>query len=282
MNFQVFILDADSDGLQQISNTLAQYSGVDGVHIVSHGADGEVKLGNVWLNSSNLSEYADQIAGWRTSFDVEADLLIYGCNLAFFDNGNLLINALAGLTGADVAASDDLTGAASLGADWDLEVTTGPIETSIPFSAQAQENWVHVLVPPVVDLNAGTGGVDHAFTFTVAEAATVIVDATVNVADVDDTTLVNVTLDTGGIVDGADEELTIGDLTFALNAADFNNTSVTIGGNAHTVNWVNATGIATITLNSGEMTLGPVRGRVAGNQVSAHRCQHPHYRQPHH
>ena len=68
---------------------------------------------------------------------------------------------------------------------------------------------------------------------------------------VDDTTLVNVTLDTGGILDGVAEELTVGDLTFALNAADFTDATVDIGGNTYTVNWVNATGIATVTLNSG-------------------------------
>ena len=106
-----------------------------------------------------------------------------------------------------------------------------------------------------VDLDTGTGGVDYAFTFTEGDLATTIVDASVTVADVDDTTLVNVTLDTGGIVDGASEQFTIGDLTFALNAADFNNAAVTIGGNAYTVDWVNATGMATVTLNSGEMSI---------------------------
>ena len=65
----------------------------------------------------------------------------------------------------------------------------------------------------------------------------------------------NVTLDTGGIVDGAAEQLTIGNLTFALNAVDFTNATVSIGGNTYTVNWVNATGVATITLNSGEMSI---------------------------
>ena len=35
------------------------------------------------------------------------------------------VEALALATGADVAASTDLTGAAELGGDWDLEVTAG-------------------------------------------------------------------------------------------------------------------------------------------------------------
>ncbi|HUU74194.1 MAG TPA: DUF2341 domain-containing protein, partial [Burkholderiales bacterium] len=108
---------------------------------------------------------------------------------------------------------------------------------------------------PTVDLDAGTGGADYAFTFTEGDGATTIVDATVTVADQDDTTFVNVSFDAAGIADGAAEQLAIGDLTFALNAGDFTNATVDIGGNAHTVNWVNATGVATVTLNSGEMSI---------------------------
>jgi VCBS repeat-containing protein len=77
---------------------------------------------------------------------------------------------------------------------------------------------------------------------------------TTSVTDVDDTRLVNVTLDIGGVVDGAAEELTIGTLTFALDVADFSMAS-TIGGLAHTVSWVQLTGVATVTLDSGEMTI---------------------------
>ncbi|MHC5112450.1 MAG: DUF2341 domain-containing protein, partial [Planctomycetota bacterium] len=108
---------------------------------------------------------------------------------------------------------------------------------------------------PVVDLDAGTGGVDYAFTFTEGDAATAIVDATVSLTDQDDTTFVNVSFDSAGIVDGVDEQLTIGDLTFDLNAGDFTNATVDIGGDTYTVNWVNATGVATVTLNSGEMSV---------------------------
>jgi len=107
---------------------------------------------------------------------------------------------------------------------------------------------------PTVDLDTGTGGVDYAFTFNEGDGPTAIVDATVSVADVDDTSLVNVTLDVGGVVDGAAEELSIGDFTFALDA-DNSDTTVTIGGNLYTVAYTTASGVATITLNSGEMSL---------------------------
>ena len=49
------------------------------------------------------------------------------------------------LTGADVAASNNLTGLAALGGDWDLEYTVGAIESQVVFSAQLQDQWRYVL-----------------------------------------------------------------------------------------------------------------------------------------
>ena len=51
--------------------------------------------------------------------------------LAASAGGQSLVQELAQLTRADVAASTDLTGAAALGGDWDLEVRRGAIETRI-------------------------------------------------------------------------------------------------------------------------------------------------------
>jgi hypothetical protein len=47
-----------------------------------------------------------------------------------------LIKALHALTGADVAASVDDTGHAQLGGNWDLEFTTGSVETGVVFSTE--------------------------------------------------------------------------------------------------------------------------------------------------
>jgi hypothetical protein len=58
-----------------------------------------------------------------------------------------LIDRLAALTGADVAASDDKTGHADLGGDWDLEVSRGAIEHATPFTLQATQSWTHILAP---------------------------------------------------------------------------------------------------------------------------------------
>ena len=59
--------------------------------------------------------------------------------------GQALLQRLHELTGADVAASDDPTGARALGGDWDLEYAAGAIEATNPFSATARDDWQGLL-----------------------------------------------------------------------------------------------------------------------------------------
>ena len=145
INFEVVLLDNDRDGIEQISETLSAYGDVDAMHVVSHGNDGTVKLGNTWLQLNNLNQYSDSINSWSEALDENADLLIYGCNLAQSEQGEKFIDELAQLTGADVAASDDLTGNVSLGGDWDLEYKSGEIETTTAISDEVQKEWSSVL-----------------------------------------------------------------------------------------------------------------------------------------
>ena len=140
-DINVVILDAHRDGIEQISEALSKYNKLDAVHIISHGKDAQLQLGATQLNSQNLKQRSDEINKWQQVFTDGGDLLIYGCNLAGSTNGTDLVNSLSTLTGADIAASDDVTGNNILGGDWDLEYQTGDIETSIAFTDDIQDNW---------------------------------------------------------------------------------------------------------------------------------------------
>ena len=126
---EVFVLDSERDGIQQITEILDNRSEIESLHIVSHGNDQGVQLGNLWLTNASLDGYAGQIASWCGSFSADADILFYGCDLASSSEGQDLVQALSALTGADVAASVDVTGHDSLGGDWELEFGVGTIET---------------------------------------------------------------------------------------------------------------------------------------------------------
>ena len=128
--FEVRFLDPNENGIEQISSALDQSDRqYEAIHIISHGSAGQVNLGNATLSSDNVSQYASDIAGWAGALTDDADLLFYGCDLAGNAEGEQFIESISAITGADVAASDDLTGAAELGGDWDLELKVGTVET---------------------------------------------------------------------------------------------------------------------------------------------------------
>ena len=85
-------------------------------------------MGTAVLSQSSLNNYADDLAAWGRSLSEQGDILLYGCSVAAGQEGEALIEGLAGLTRADVAASTDPTGPAALGGNWILEAATGPIE----------------------------------------------------------------------------------------------------------------------------------------------------------
>ncbi len=145
-------LAANRDGIEQISETLATLSGVDAIHLASHGNGNGIQLGNTDLTLQSSAGYASDIANWGLSLDVDSDILIYGCDLASTAEGRALVDAIAMLSGADVAASDDATGYEALGGDWVLEYTIGDVTTDVAFGYLTQATWDNVL-----DLTAAGG-----------------------------------------------------------------------------------------------------------------------------
>ncbi|HHJ40449.1 MAG: hypothetical protein AXA67_08385 [Methylothermaceae bacteria B42] len=152
--FEIILITPDENGIDVISQTLAQYRDISAVHVISHGQPGQVALGNTTLDPSQLAAHADTIASWKNALSGNADWLIYGCSLAATSEGIQLIDELSRLTDADVAASDDLTGNAAKGGDWDLEYQRGTIEAKIAVSPATQATWNGVL-------DIGSGLVGH-------------------------------------------------------------------------------------------------------------------------
>lgn len=170
-SFEVILLDADADGIEQVTNVLANFENLDAVHFVTHGDDASFRLGDTWVTADNLDAYAGQIAAWGDALTTDGDLLLYGCDLAATSDGRELIDALAELTGTDVAASDDDTGSARRGGDWDLEYRHGTLESDVVFSQTLQASYQGLLaVGPDVQFDAANQqvpiGQDFEFTLT--------------------------------------------------------------------------------------------------------------------
>ena len=136
----VVLLPAGGDGLAALAEALAPYGQLDALHLVSHGGSGYLLLGGGQLNSATLAAGNEALAALASHFTTYSDLLLYGCSVAAGEQGESFVTALsAELHGADIAASTDLTGPASLGGDWALEYTTGTLESVLPFKEQAMQ-----------------------------------------------------------------------------------------------------------------------------------------------
>ncbi|HYE00847.1 MAG TPA: DUF4347 domain-containing protein, partial [Alphaproteobacteria bacterium] len=166
---EVVQIDAGSDGLAQIASAVQGRTGLDAIHIVGHGASGEILLGDTRLDSVGLTTRAAELAGIGAALGADGDILLYGCDVGSGEAGAAFVSGLAAATGADVAASTDATGAAALGGDWELERSAGTVEAATLFtgtggwehrlaaiSLSSSTAWIPVLVGPNHDPNNDT------------------------------------------------------------------------------------------------------------------------------
>src|SRR4028118_1071894 len=79
---EAIIIDAHRDGVEQISEVLANRTNIDSIHLVSHGEPESLQLGKTRLSVDNLETYSQQLQQWRRALTIDADILIYGCNVA--------------------------------------------------------------------------------------------------------------------------------------------------------------------------------------------------------
>ncbi len=148
---EVFLLNAEEDGILQMADFLKGRSNLDSIHVISHGSYGALALGSSLLSGDNLSDYEEALGEIGASLSEQGDILLYGCNVAGGDKGLRFVDSLAQYTGADIAASDDLTG---LDGDWDLEITKGKIEASLKINEVAQNQYTGALVTTTNPLDA--------------------------------------------------------------------------------------------------------------------------------
>lgn len=177
---RVVLLDGSRDAVDQMLDALEGMGQVDALHIVSHGSEGVLQLGGATIDAESMrTTYAGRLAALGTHLSADADILVYGCDFAQGEAGRDAATRLSLLTGADVAASDDLTGHESLGGDWDLEAKFGAIETSVVFTAEVQRAFMHTLATldwDAVGVDWATG--DLSQTYAVAGAGEVTIDIT--------------------------------------------------------------------------------------------------------
>ena len=142
---EVFVLDSTRDGVEQITRILANCSDLDSLQIVSHGREARVQLGSIELWRDNLETYSHLLQQWGKALRERGDILLFGCSVAAGESGAAFVRRLSLIAGADIAASDNLTGSAALGGDWELKFATGEIKASIAIEKEVLEAYTYAL-----------------------------------------------------------------------------------------------------------------------------------------
>ncbi|MGL5135998.1 MAG: DUF4347 domain-containing protein, partial [Planktothrix sp.] len=178
---QIVILNENLSGIEQITNTLANQKDIESVQILSHGSEGSLKLGADVLNGNDIENFNTQLKQWGNALTENGDILLYGCDVAAGETGKNFVKLLSEITGADVAASNDLTGNQALGGDWDLEIATGKIEAAVPFNQEAMKDYESTLANFDVSVatDDGTGTVAGTLSKAILDANTAAGDDTI-------------------------------------------------------------------------------------------------------
>ncbi|MBP0019602.1 MAG: CHAT domain-containing protein [Cyanobacteria bacterium SBLK] len=142
---------------EELSHLEIEGKKVDEIHIISEGNTGNFWLGNAFVSGNDFTEYREDFANWRSALGANADILLYSCFTALGDVGDVLLNNIARETGADVAASTNLTGNNEVGGNWILEKQIGTIEANIAFTDSALDAYTDTLNILTVTSSADSG-----------------------------------------------------------------------------------------------------------------------------
>ncbi|MEO1211292.1 MAG: tandem-95 repeat protein, partial [Cyanobacteria bacterium J06638_20] len=192
---KVVILEAQNDGVRQITKTLSEWPECKTVYVIAHGTSGSLNLGSTQLSLNTLERYSWDLQSWfpaTSSPSTEVpSLYLYGCQVAAGDAGAEFVETLHRLTGAQIAASTTLIGHASQGGNWQLDYTVGQVQAKLPIAASALAAYPGVLAAPVISDSAqAVRAVDE-------EGTLAITGISVNDADAGDTQTVTLTVTEG-------------------------------------------------------------------------------------
>ena len=216
-NTEIVLLDPTRDGVEQITEILANRTEISSAHIITHGEEGSLQLGTAHLDLDNLNQYRTSLEEWKNALTPDADILLYGCNVAAGEKGTSFIQNLSQITDADIAASDNLTGSAALGGDWNLEAKTGTIEAPLAFQSETMAGYNSILLgfapatnyPAVISLRS-------------VVTADLNGDSKLDLVAASTFNTLCVLLGTGTGTFGTTNYLTVDPETFTVAVADFN------------------------------------------------------------
>ena len=150
-------IDGGQSGLAQMAVWAQANQGYDAIHVLAHGAEAVQVVGTDQLSIPALGSDVTQaeLAEIGHALKAGGDLLLYGCEVGSGTAGQTLLSGIAQATGADVAASTDVTG---IDGNWDLERVSGTIDVAGALAGPVTDTWAHDLAYPI-----SIGGADSTY-----------------------------------------------------------------------------------------------------------------------
>lgn len=146
---EIHLLDSDTSGLAQIAEHLCDRKDIKALHLIGHGAPGQLFLGNSTVDRGILKKSRAEIEAIANAMIEDGEILIYGCEVAAGREGRQFIGALTEMTGLKVAAATHLVGAAELGGSWNLDIVPQAL-VAHPIEVAAWQGILPNTVPPVI------------------------------------------------------------------------------------------------------------------------------------
>ncbi|NJM11218.1 MAG: DUF4347 domain-containing protein [Synechococcaceae cyanobacterium SM1_2_3] len=85
---EVALIGGNADGLAQMAAWMSGgKSGYDAVHVLSHGAEGQVQLGTLTLDTATVGTRVADLAALGLALTSEGDLLLYGSGGGAYPDG---------------------------------------------------------------------------------------------------------------------------------------------------------------------------------------------------
>ncbi|VAX10039.1 hypothetical protein MNBD_GAMMA26-483, partial [hydrothermal vent metagenome] len=182
-NAQAFLVDHTKPGLPQLKKILSQFDNISTLHIVSHGFAGGIQIGNSNFDTEFLIQREEELALLSRYIKHNGEVFIYGCNVAGSDEGKVFVDTLSHILGVDVAASDNLTGAAEKGGDWQFEYPAGYLGSNSFLLSGTELGYQYVM--PVFAFETATQPTPKSVQETVAGVTMTITDPYANMFALD-------------------------------------------------------------------------------------------------
>lgn len=103
---EIIIIDPTRDGIEQITEILAERRNIESLQIVASltGNEGSLKIGSTQLNIHTLETYIDDLQQWNNALSATPEILIYDCLVLVESIFQNFIQQLSQITGADIGA----------------------------------------------------------------------------------------------------------------------------------------------------------------------------------